>query len=113
MVCGKGDILSQVGQRATSFHKPKTYRSKKFLQFVRTLPCCVNNAQCMGDIIYHHTSIGGTALKGPDLESIPLCHYHHDEHDRLGKVSFYKKYLLDRWMVAAKTMASYIESIGG
>lgn len=94
-----------------TFFKEKIYRSEGYLRLIRKLPCAVNNAQCMGDIVYHHTSIGGTGKKGSDLESIPLCHYHHDEHDRLGKVSFYEKYLLDRWKIVAKTLVVYVESL--
>lgn len=58
--------------------KKKTYRNKKYLRFVATLPCCIcpefNHAE---DVIAAHTESGGIGMKGPDDKVIPLCYYHH------------------------------------
>ncbi len=57
-----------------SLQKKKPFRSKEYLAFVRTLPCCVPDSNCMPreTVMYHHTT-----RKGPDDETIPLCYYHH------------------------------------
>lgn len=88
--------------------KPVTFRSKKYHQFVKTLDCCVNDGNCQGDTVPHHTSTGGTGMKGSDLDEIPLCHYHHDEHDRMGKLSFYDDNNIDRWKCVADTLKKFI-----
>ena len=94
------------------FPKPTTYRSRPYLDFVKTLACAIEGRHvCEGDIVAHHTSCGGKSLKGPDLHSIPLCHKAHNEHDHLGKDSFYERYNIDRWEVVAKTLAAYVETL--
>lgn len=91
------------------FEKKLIFRSRSYLDFVKTLPCLANTAQCQGDIVAHHPVIGGKSLKGPDLYALPLCHYHHNEHDQIGKVSFYRKYNLDMWRCVAQILAIYVE----
>ena len=88
------------------FPKPNTPRDKKYLAFVRMLPCSVRG--CPGKSTAHHTSNSGTAIKGSDYHAIPLCTKHHDEHNHLGKVSFYEKYNLDRWECVAKTLEAWM-----
>ena len=88
--------------------KPKTYRSKKYMKFVRGLECCVFDHtctvafedDCQGEIIPHHTTGGGVGLKGPDLSCIPLCHFHHSEGHNIGWDSFEDKHgILIDWKV--------------
>ena len=88
--------------------KPQTFKSKVYLAFVKTLPCSVDNKDCFGDVVAHHTSTGGMGCKGSDADAIALCHGHHDEHDHIGKKTFYVKYNLDRWKCVAKTMEKFI-----
>lgn len=90
------------------FPKPETFRSKKYLKYIESLDCCVDHL-CEGDVVAHHTECGGKALKGNDLLSIPLCHKHHDEHDRIGKVTFYEDNNIDKWEIIARCLADYIE----
>ena len=105
LVCREGDILK-------SFFKEKIYRNEDYLQFLKKRPCSILGLhRCLGDIIPHHTSVGGKGLKGPDLHSIPLCHGAHNEHDHIGKVTFYKKYGVDRWEIVAKALVVYVESL--
>ena len=87
--------------------KPQTFKSKIYLAFVKALPCVVGH-NCEGDVVAHHTSTGGMGCKGSDADAIPLCHKHHDEHDHIGKVSFYLKYNLDRWQCVAKTLEVFV-----
>jgi hypothetical protein len=60
--------------------KPKSFRSEKYLNFVRSKPCCV----CMMPAPNHaHHLIGvGNGIMGSkecDGLTIPLCHTHHSE----------------------------------
>ena len=87
--------------------KPVTFRSKAYLDFVKSLSCCVNH-ECFGDVVAHHTTCGGKSLKGPDTHAISLCHKHHDEHDHVGKISFYLKHNLDRWQCVARTLEKFV-----
>jgi len=62
------------------FSKPKTYRSKKYLLFIRTKPCLV----CGYDkTVPHHEKLGmgGTSIKPPDANCVPLCVKCHDRHE--------------------------------
>lgn len=91
------------------FSKPKTYRSEKYLKFVRSLPCCVCGNPL--EVEAHHTVCGGKGLKGPDTYAIPLCPLHHREHDSLGKKTFYERHDLDRWELVAKTIEKYLMGV--
>ncbi|MCK5236444.1 MAG: DUF968 domain-containing protein [Deltaproteobacteria bacterium] len=77
--------------------KKKTFRCKKYLAFVASLPCCTPSNLCTPQetVTYHHTSTGGTGLKGPDNETIPLCYFHHIEVlHRQGQGNFELLYLV-------------------
>lgn len=91
------------------FPKKITYRNKKYLAHVRTLRCSVRG--CPKPSEAHHTTTGGTGMKGPDTDAIPLCTRHHMEHNQLGKVSFYEKYNLDRWEEVARTLKKWVENL--
>ncbi|HCM61979.1 MAG TPA: cytoplasmic protein [Morganella sp. (in: Bacteria)] len=59
--------------------KLKRWESTKYLQWVKSQPCCVCSQQADDPhhIIGHGT--GGTGTKTHDLFTIPLCRVHHDE----------------------------------
>ena len=71
--------------------KVKPLRSKKYLQAVRELPCCI----CWQDSVAHHivghgySKMGGKA--GDDM-TMPLCHTHHMELHSKGYYEFEEKY---------------------
>lgn len=74
-----------------TFFKEKTFRSKKYLEFIRSQPCLI--CQHPESDPHHETLSGkGTGLKGPDNETIPLCKTHHDERHRVGRETFYNKH---------------------
>ena len=60
----------------TEFPKPKTYKSKKYLGFIRRHPCFV----CGRKAEPHHVSLGesGVGMKASDTHCIPLCRACHD-----------------------------------
>ena len=89
-----------------TFFKAKTFRSPKYLEFVRTLPCVVCGAH---GVEAHHAITGGVGIKGSDGFAIPLCPLHHREHDNRGKVTFYREHNLDRWELVARTLEKYLK----
>jgi hypothetical protein len=93
-----------------TFPKPHTYRSEKYLDYVRSLPCAVGG--CGHKAEPHHTEGGGVGRKGSDLYAIPLCRMHHQAHNTIGRFTFYINVELDRWEVVARTLAGYMEKEG-
>lgn len=85
----------------------KTFRSKKYLEFVRSLPCCICGA--MDTVVPHHTETGGVSMKGSDAMTIPLCYKHHDEHDRTGKRTFYLNHATDVNYELVQTLRAWVE----
>jgi hypothetical protein len=66
--------------------KKKTSRDKKYLKWLLTLDCVLNDgSSCGGDMVYHHSSTGGMSLKGSDYDAIPVCFAHHDLFNNTGK----------------------------
>ena len=105
--------------------KTKTYRSKKYTNFVDQLPCTVDTnwfiptmtpgykggQMCSGKVTHHHCETGGTSMKGNDLSCIPLCHGHHKSlttaiHN--GKETFAKIYGIYEDKVITQTNWAYI-----
>ena len=65
--------------------KVKRFHNRKYLDWVRTLPCCI----CGAEAVPHHVKgvghYSGAGMKADDLLSMPLCHRHHAEiHDDPG-----------------------------
>lgn len=48
---------------------------KRYLKYIRNQPCLINNLDCIGDVVYHHTISVGAG--GDDYFAVPLCHHHH------------------------------------
>jgi hypothetical protein len=65
-------------------HKHKTWRSKKYLAWVRTLPCAMTGRQPAGQV--HHLigigHMGGMGTKAPDWAVMPLTAEAHAEMHR-------------------------------
>lgn len=97
-----------------SFQKKKTYRSKKYMDFVKILECCVSSP-CFEVIERHphHTETGGIGMKGSDLSCIPLCGFHHDEIHRGGKETFQYKYAIDIKDKVVEANHAYIQYLEG
>lgn len=58
--------------------KIRAYRSRKYLDYIRSIPCL----HCNGPAEPHHLrelGDGGMALKPPDTQCVPLCREGHDE----------------------------------
>ncbi len=62
----------------------KAYRNKKYLKWVKTLPCCICHTPA--DDSHHVIGIGhlsGMGMKAPDNYAMPLCRgCHTDMHNK-------------------------------
>jgi hypothetical protein len=92
--------------------KVKTPRNKHFLLWLLDRPCELRGGKfgpCMGDMIYHHTSGGGVALKGSDYDAISSCFSHHELFDNATKkgIGIFTEQELKR--VIAKNVMEYVE----
>ena len=59
--------------------KTPVWRSKKYLKWVKSLPCCVCKAPA--DDPHHIKGVGhlsGVGMTAPDQFTIPLCREHHN-----------------------------------
>lgn len=80
--------------------KQKTFRSRKYLDWVKTLPC--RNCGAVFEIDPHHLTslglMGGAGTKAPDTMVMPLCRTcHTDMHDK----GDYRQY---QWEWIARTL---------
>ncbi len=79
------DALSIINQEAKPllpYSKPKTYRSKAYLDFIRKQPCIFGH----GAGEPHHVGLGGrrgTSIKAPDSHCVSLCRSCHDKVEKL------------------------------
>lgn len=76
--------------------KNKPIRDKKYIEFVRSLPCCVCGYPPPTDPHhYQQKGQGGTGTKVSDYQAVPLCHHHHVEYHNIGRQSFIIKHEVD------------------
>jgi hypothetical protein len=71
------------------YPKPKTFRSKKYLDFIRGKPCLACGKPAPSDP--HHENLGfcGAGMKAPDTHTVPLCREcHRKHHDAYGNYLF-------------------------
>ena len=76
--------------------KPKTYRNKKYLAFIRTKPSLYSGEYGTGDdpIVAAHIGFGkgGMSLKSPDTQAVPLLHSEHLKEHRGSKTFWGPQY---------------------
>lgn len=89
--------------------KSKAWRSKKYLDFIRSRPCCVSGAEV--NVIAHHVRClghGGMGLKPPDYCCVPLTQELHQElHDK-GERTFWDKYQKDVCVMILLQMSCFL-----
>lgn len=71
-------------QRSPMRRRPRKARpgdDRRYLAFVRGLPCCVPGTPrgCFWGVEAHHLTGQGMALKADDRQTMPLCGAHHDD----------------------------------
>ncbi len=73
------------------FPKPHTYRSKKYLAFIRTKNCLVCGNP---ETVAHHEGLGGNMMSGkpPDSHTVPLCWDCHGKLGWQGTDTFWKRF---------------------
>jgi len=70
--------------------KPKTFRSDKYLVFIREHPCLVcGNPRTVA----HHEGLGKNIMGGkpPDSHAVPLCSACHSEYHNGGPAGFWAR----------------------
>jgi len=84
----------------TTYFKEKTTRSESYKKFIRSQRCLVCGSV---ESQHHHEPLNGRGigLKGPDDESLPLCHKCHTERHIKGRETFYVEHGID-WKLSVK-----------
>lgn len=93
------------------FPKPETYRSEKYLSFVRNLPCCICDRPGPNEA-HHAGQVRGVAIKADDLTVVSLCSTHHREFHDKGRITFEEKHHVNLWEVIARTITGYVKEKG-
>ena len=65
----------------------------KYIAWIKNQPCCVPgcNNYC-GQVVPAHMRIlgrGGTGIKPPDRDALPMGKLHHDKSHKIGDISFW------------------------
>jgi hypothetical protein len=69
--------------------KSKTFRSPKYLDFIRSKPCLMCGSPAPSDPHHERLGEGGMGLKAPDTHALPLCRECHGRrHIGTGFVGF-------------------------
>lgn len=95
-----------------SFFKEETYRSEEYLNFIRSLPCLIEDRNCFSQIAPHHIEARATCS---DLWTLPLCCGHHtgDNGIHRGKETFERRYGLNIDREVMKLNKQYIIKLKG
>jgi len=104
----KGDIPETEVDAFNYFQMP-VYRNADYLDFFRSLPCCVTRNA--GPNEAHHIETAGRGVKCSDYLVIPLSPEIHRELTAVGggKDLLTKKYHIDPLRVAARIMMEYLD----
>lgn len=82
----KADVKKPLKTEASYVKKEVREVDEAYLRFIRSLPCLVQDNECVGSIHAHHTISRGAG--GSDYTCIPLCFFHHHEVHTCGKQTF-------------------------
>jgi hypothetical protein len=89
--------------------KPRTFRSKAYLAWVRMRPCLI----CGKASEAAHTGPHGVSIKAPDFRAVPLCPFHHrwsNGLDILGPERFEEMYNIDLKETVLTQLNEYLTS---
>lgn len=89
--------------------KKKPARNDEYLEYIRSLPCCV----CVTGtpVEPHHMEGGGVGQKGSDYSCIPLCTQHHRELHDVGVDHFQCDKVLNLWMMVFKCVDLWMREV--
>ncbi len=68
-----GKEVGRIGLNMRPVPKPRAFRSKKYLAFVREHECCYCHAYPPSEAHHFGDKNSGIAMKPPDSTAIPLC----------------------------------------
>lgn len=94
--------------------KEKPWRSKKYRDFVKDHPCCVDGCYNT-DIWAHHVQeqySGNMSGKPSDTFCVPLCTHHHTGNQGihvLNRVGFHKAFEVDFYRVMFRLLKEWVE----
>lgn len=88
------------------FPKPHTFRSERYLEFVRTLPCAVCGTPYVAP--HHAGDDRGMSLKCSDTRTIPLCARCHTEMHQRGVITFQLVHNFDVKDSIIQTLERYV-----
>ena len=89
--------------------KPKKIMSRKYLEFVKSLPCLV----CRGSPAepHHLKARGWGSAKRVDFFAVPLDREHHTELEQIGMQKFCEKYQVELWRECARMVVAFFLGI--
>ena len=90
--------------------KPKAYRSKKYLEYIRQQPCVICGHV---DVQAHHVrkmGAGGTGIKNDDFFALPICKLHHREAHTYGHDTFFGRHGIDVYQELFKLVSGYLKA---
>jgi len=90
--------------------KPYTYRSKEYMEFIRTKPCLVCGHP---NTVPHHEPLGrgGKGIKAPDSQTVPMCTGCHIYRHQMG-ASFWEYNNIDPKMEIIKILTEFLNEKG-
>jgi len=88
--------------------KPCTPRDKKYLAWIRKLPC-INGHQAPSEP--HHEGDRGIGIKASDYSTLPLCNRCHRERHQVGK-GIYGLWGVDHLQVISELQKRYTQETG-
>lgn len=88
------------------YPKPVRIVDEAYLDFVRSLPCCVHRGSCGEERDAHHLVTRGAG--GSDYTAVPLCRLMHSEYHQVGALAFEAAHGVNLWQVCAYTLAEYV-----
>lgn len=93
------------------FPKPHTYRSKKYLAYIRTKKCLICGNP---ETVPHHEGLGLNMMggKSPDSHCLPLCFKHHARRHSYGASIFWDSHpYIDVKFEIIKLLTEYLEQL--
>lgn len=92
-----------------SFPKPIREQDEKYLNFVRSKPCCCQGMDCMGAVVPAHTIT--RAAGGSDYRAIPMCFAHHSEAHQKGMKGMEEKYNFSAVDLVISILGEYVKML--
>ena len=91
----KGDWPRPNPKFATNFEKVERVIDWDYRNYIKEMPCLVNNDKCISGVEPHHVRIRTRGAGCHDRSNlVPLCRIHHTECNTIWRFTFEDKYKL-------------------